>query len=104
MKIAGTVVRVPTNEKWNKELLAKIGCTPYDMHQPREPEVIFKEKTDDKVGEPQQKITVARQVYIKPSDIEKYRITRGCRKCDHDATMVLAGHQWGTPNRAGTGS
>ena len=33
VKLARTVMRVPTNEKWNKEMLVKVGCTPYDLHE-----------------------------------------------------------------------
>ena len=36
IKLAQTVLRMPGAEKWNKEAMAKIGCTPYDLHQPCE--------------------------------------------------------------------
>ena len=62
--------------------LVKVGCTPYDLHQPREPEVVFREETDEKVGNPKELISMARQVHIKPKDLERYGLTRGCKKCD----------------------
>ena len=50
----------------------KIGCTPYDMHQPHEPEVIFREKNDETIANPKEIISMARQVYIKPKDLERW--------------------------------
>ena len=44
IKLARTVVRKPGADKRNKEAMAKIGRTPYDLHQPPKPEVIFREK------------------------------------------------------------
>ena len=44
VKLARTIMRMPGTEKWNKEALLKIGCTPHNMHQPREPEVIPREE------------------------------------------------------------
>ena len=86
IKMARTILRMPGAEKWNKDALVRVGCTPYDLHQPREPEVIFREKTGEKVEAPEQLISMARQVYIKPKDIERYGLTRGCKKCDHERT------------------
>ena len=64
----------------------KIGCTPtaYDIHQPREPEVIFREKNGEQMANPKELISMARQVYIKPKDLERYGLTRGYKKCDHE--------------------
>ena len=85
--MARTIMRMPGAEKWDKEALVKISCTPYTMHQPREPEVVFKEKKDEKVeGTFKELISMARQVYITPKDLEKFGLTRGCRKCDHERT------------------
>ena len=53
------------------------------MHQPREPEAVFQEKTDEKVENPKELISMARHVYIKPNDLERYGLTRGCKKFDH---------------------
>ena len=64
IKIARTVLRVPGADKWKKEAMAKIGCTPYDLHQLREPEMIFREKKEESKEEPQRKVIMARQVYI----------------------------------------
>ena len=27
---------------------------------------------------------MARQVYVKPEDLERYGLTRDCKKCDHE--------------------
>ena len=84
IKLARTVLRMPGAEKWNKEATSKICCTPYDLHQPREPEVTFRERTEDVHEEPPRKVVMVRQVYIKPADIKKHGLTRGCKKCDHE--------------------
>jgi hypothetical protein len=84
VKLARTIMRMFGTEKWDKEALVKIGCTPYDMHQPREPEVIFREKNDEQIANPKELISMARQVYIKPKDLERYGLTRKCKKCDHE--------------------
>ena len=39
-----TVLRMPEAEKSHKVAMSKTGCTPYDLHQPREPEVTLREK------------------------------------------------------------
>ena len=70
--------------EWSKEALVKVGCTPYDIHQPREPEVVFREMTLEKVEKPEQLISMARQVYIKPKDIQRYGLTRGCKECGRE--------------------
>ena len=64
VKFPRTVMRMPGTEKWNQEALVKVGWTPYDLHQPRGPEVIFREKTDEKVENPKELISMARHVYI----------------------------------------
>ena len=84
VKPAWTIMRMPRAEKWNTGALVTVGCTPYDLHQPKEPEVVFREKTGEKVDNPEQLIPMARQVYIKPKDIQRYGFTRGCRKYDQE--------------------
>ena len=70
VKLARTILRMPGAAKRSKDALVKVGCTPYDLHQPREPEVVFREKTGEKVENPEQLISMARQVYSKPKDSE----------------------------------
>ena len=43
-----------------------------------------KEKIENNKAKPHQTVSMARQVCIKPKDIEKYGLTRGCRKCSHE--------------------
>ena len=45
---------------------------------------MFKEKKDVEQQDLKDKITVARQVYIKASDLVEFGLTRGCPKCDHE--------------------
>ena len=52
IKMARTVFRIPSAEKWNKESMAKIGCTPYVLHQPREPEMMFRAKIEESKEQP----------------------------------------------------
>ena len=53
------------------------------MHVPREMEVVFKDKSDEKQETMKDKVTMSRQVYIKATDIEQFGMTRGCPRCDH---------------------
>ena len=66
---ARTIIRFPEANKWNKDALAQIKATPWSLHVPRDTEVVFKEKKDVKQQDLEDKITVARQVYIKASDL-----------------------------------
>ena len=77
-------MRMPGIEKWDRGTLVKVGCTPYDLHQPREPEVVFREKIGEKVENPKELISMARQACTKPKDLERYGLTRGCKKCNHE--------------------
>ena len=51
VRLARTVVRVPEADKWCKESVAGVRCTPWDLHVPRETEIIFKEKIDKGHGD-----------------------------------------------------
>ena len=50
---------------------------------PLETEIIFKEKVDNGHGDFKEKVILARQPYIRASDLEEHGMTRGCPKCDH---------------------
>ena len=63
---------------------ATISSTPYSMHEPPEPTVIFKERPAQPEQPRQERQVVARQVHIKPHDIETHGYTKGCPKCDHE--------------------
>ena len=81
---ARTVLRLPNAQKWCKDSLAAVRVTLYDIHEPKEPKVIFKdevEKTQDNV---ELKPRVARRVYIKAADILRFGYTDGCPKCMHE--------------------
>ena len=85
VRLARTVVRVPGTDKWCKESLSAVRCTPWDLHEPQETEIIFKEKIDKGEGKFEEKVPViiARQPYIRAADLEQFGMTRGCPKCDH---------------------
>ena len=82
-RLARTVVRVPEADKWCKESLSAVRCTPWDLHVPREKEIIFKEKIDKGEGNFEEKVIIARQPYIRAADLEQFGMTRGYPKCDH---------------------
>ena len=65
IKHARTMLRVPDGEKWQGEELQKINVTPQTFHQPREAEVIFKDKVGPVEEELKPKPILSRQVYIK---------------------------------------
>ena len=83
VRVARTVVRVAEADKWCKESLSAVRCTPWDIHVPREAGIIFKEKIDKGEGSFEEKIISARQPYIRASDLDQFGMTRGCTKCDH---------------------
>ena len=83
IKLARTVLTVPDGSGWDKEALTRVGPTPYDLHKPREPEVVFREQADEEKVDFKDKVSMARQVDIKPSDTELVGMTRGCPWCEH---------------------
>ena len=44
----------------------------------------FQETTEEKVHNLKEFISMARQVYVTPKDLDRYGLTRGCKKCDHE--------------------
>ena len=86
LKLARTVTRVPGNEKWNKDMLSQVSHTPYDLHVPKEVEVVFKDKVEDDgrfVDKFVDKVMMSRKLYLRETDFETFGMTRGCPKCDH---------------------
>ena len=67
IKLARTVARVPELEKWDKDMLSSIKLTPFNIHTPKEPEVIFRERAE---GEdlPPAHGAITRRLYLRPSD------------------------------------
>ena len=98
IKLARTVVRVPNAEKWNRESLSAVRATPLSLHVPKDMEVVFKEKVDIEVA-PAEVPTIARQIYLYPSDFigeNGFGLSRGCPKCDH----YLKHDRWGKSNHS----
>ena len=83
IQYARTVMRLPGPNKWEKDRLAEIKATPWSLHVPKDPEVIFMDKKDAEPMTAADKLVISRQLYFKASDFVKYGLTRGCPKCDH---------------------
>ena len=64
-------------------MLVGVNATPWDLHQPRKPEVIFKENVEANQDAFVDKKLIARNVYLRAKDFEEHGMTRGCVKCDH---------------------
>ena len=66
VKLARTVFRVPESDKWNKEELAAVACTPHNMHTPKAPEVVFQDKVDEKHDDEKfvDKPVLSRKLYL----------------------------------------
>ena len=86
------MTRVPEIDKWNFDMLSAVSRTPIDMHQPREQEVVFKDKVEATKHEFVDKPLLARQVYLRPSDFDEFGFTRGCARCDR----FRRDGEWGT--------
>ena len=85
-------MRVPEEQKWNAAMLQGVSATPFDEHQVREPEVVFRRQgQQEEVAKPQG--VISRKVYIKAADLEAFGHTRGCARCEHEL-------RYG-PNRSG---
>ena len=84
IKFARTVVRLPEANKFDKAESSKVASTPWDLHRRRETEVISKDKKQEQEDRMREnKIVLSRAVYIKPGDLTKFGLMRGCPKCDH---------------------
>ena len=81
---ARTVPRKPNPLKFNKGDLAKVAVTPWSLHVPKDDEVLFRDLKFSEKDDFKEKTSIARQVYIKPSDIAEFWHTLGCPKCDHE--------------------
>ena len=77
-------MRVTQPEKFDREALAKIAVTPYKPHAPRELEVVFKNNEVEPVVPLEDKVPLARRVYMKPEDFTAYGWTVGCPRYDYD--------------------
>ena len=80
VKLARTMMRLPENNKWDKEALSNVHATPWDLLKLRDPEIVFREKTGVEQNDFENKVSLVRQPYIKSSDMEEHAMTRGCPK------------------------
>ena len=90
VKFARTIVRVPEREKWSKELLSAVKLTPRSLHQPRDSEIVFREKVDEEGKLFDDRVVVARQLQLRASDFAEHGLTRGCPKCN----QLLKKNDW----------
>ena len=68
-------------------MVQKVGVTPMSLHNPREPEVVFREAVQEPGAEVRASTQPrARTVYLKASDFVRFGATIGCPRCDHDGT------------------
>ena len=74
--------RVPDVEKWNKDLLSSVTVTPWSLHAPKEPEVIFRDQIPIENDKFDDKVVVSRQVYLRNYVFDAFGTTRRCPKCD----------------------
>ena len=82
---ARSVIRMPDVQKWDKDKIAAVALRPWQMHEKKEPTVLFRDQTDvPPAPSGTEPIREARRLYIKRSDVEAYGYTQGCPKCDHD--------------------
>ena len=78
VKLARRLIRLSEAIQWAKAALSKVCATPWDLHRPRELEEIFKDESDEKKEELfEEKVSLARQVYIKPKDLEEHGLISG---------------------------
>ena len=64
---ARTIMRLPNAEKFNKEQLSDVSITPWQLHDPKKPEVVFKDPVADRPNvEPE---TLVRRVDMRPEDV-----------------------------------
>ena len=93
---ARIVLRVPEANKWDRDTLAKVHLTPWNLHKPRDLEIVFKEKVDKvDVDDVEDEVALSRQVYTKAQDLVDFGLTRGCP----DATTSCNTEQAETANR-----
>ena len=86
VKYARTVRRVPDQEKWCSERLQEITVTPWNLHIPRDADVIFKKKLEAEAEVEKAKEEILRKIRRAPitkADLENFGHTAGCPRCDH---------------------
>ena len=62
-----TVTRLPDAMKWDSEALQKVKCTPWQLHVPTEPEIIFKDKIAQD-ADAEAPVRLARKMYVRQAD------------------------------------
>ena len=64
--------------------MASVKITPWSLHEQKKPEVVFRDQLAQRPEPVDAPVRMARRVYIKPADIDKYGFTSGCPKCEHE--------------------
>ena len=70
-------------QKWSSEIVRQVGATPWSLHETQRPDVICSDATPDMRHD---KISEARRLYIRKSDLDKYGYMKGCLRCQHILT------------------
>ena len=65
--------------------MQKVGVTSMSLHKPRRPEIVFRDAVQQPGPDVRERTQpIAREVYLKVSDIDLYGSTVGCPRCEHD--------------------
>ena len=82
--MARTIRRVPDPQKWSMQKLQEIDISPYSLHIPKEPGVVFAEKANVELEHAKQEVLrQVRRAPIRRADLDAYGFTEGCPRCDH---------------------
>ena len=64
------MLRVPIAQKWSSDVVAAVDVTPWSLHAPKQPDVVFKDHAGTCEVPVEAPVRVARRVYIKAADVE----------------------------------
>ena len=80
-----SIVRRPVENRWCAETLSGIKATPWSLYERPEPEVRFREPTDQTTGDEPRTASLPslRAMRINKKDLDKYGYTVECRQCRH---------------------
>ena len=85
-RLTRTLERVPNPQKWNAEMVQDVTATPWHIHVPKSPEVIFRKKYEAEEAAKnaeEEFVQKVRRAAIAKQDLIDVGYTAGCPKCDH---------------------
>ena len=95
---------MPDPEKFNLDKLKHVTMTPWNIHEPKAREVIFREKTEAEAELAKARDDLMREVRrtpFKTADLEAVGHTVGCPKCDHSLQFGYGRTSAPIPNGVG---